>query len=101
MKKKAIPVSLVLLGLLCLVGCNYGNIESEPTLTPVQTPGSTVTPEPTITSKPTNTPRPTRLLTQEQRFELEEKQREEERIALLVSPTPGPEPYVLLGQKTK
>lgn len=46
-------------------------------------------------------PRPTRPLTQKQQFELEKKQREEERIALLVSPTLGPEPYVLLGTERK
>lgn len=66
--------------------------------TPVEV---TDAPKPTETPKPTKTPRPTRKLTEAQQFELEKKQREEERIALLASPTPGPEPYVLLGTENE
>lgn len=66
--------------------------------TPVEITGA---PEPTETPRLTKTPRPTRPLTEKQRFELEKKQREEERLALLATPTPGPEPYVLLGTENE
>jgi len=82
---------------LCLSGCDYGRTGPKTTFTPTQAIETTGMPEPKVTPEPTETPRPTRPLTQKQQFELEEKQREEERLALLASPTPGPEPYALLG----
>lgn len=72
---------------LCLIGCDNGEIEHELSPTPTQVFEITVTPE------LTETPEPTRPLS----FEEEKILREEERLALLVSPTPGPEPYDLLG----
>ena len=92
---------LLFMFVLCLIGCGYGEIVPEQTLSPTQKMESTATPIPTVTPEPTETPRPTRPLTQKQQFELEEKQREEERLALLASPTPGPEPYVLLGTENE
>lgn len=69
--------------LLCMIGCDNGKIEPEPPITPTQALKTTVTPG------PTETPVPTRPLS----FEEEKKLREEEKIALMASPTPGPEPY--------
>ncbi len=86
---------------LCLIGCDHGGIELEPSPTPTQALETTGTPTPTVTPEPTETPRPTRKLTQSQQFELEKKQREEERLALLASPTLGPEPYGLLEAERK
>lgn len=88
---------LLFMFVVCLSGCDYGRTEHLPTPTPTQVLETTSTPKPTATLGPTETPRPTKPLTQAQRFELEEKQREEERIALMASPTPGPEPHALLG----
>ncbi len=73
--------------LFCLCGCK-GETE-EPTSTPTPAQVLTITGTPI----PTATPEPTRPLS----FEEEKTLREEERLALLASPTPGPEPYVLLG----
>lgn len=70
---------------LCLIGCDHGRIEPEPVPTPTQTLESelTIEPQPTMTEK--------------EIYFMEKEQREEEREALLASPTPGPEPYALLG----
>ena len=92
---------LLFMFVLCLSGCDHGRTEHLPTPTPTQVLETTSTPKPTATLGPTETPRPTRKLTQEQQFELEKKQREEERLALLASPTPGPEPYGLLEAERK
>lgn len=76
---------------VCLIGCEQGDVGSLLELTPTLKIESTATPEPTITLEPTNTPQPTQSLS----FEEVEKQRETEKQVLLVSPTPGPEPYAL------
>lgn len=76
---------------LCMIGCDNGKIEPELSPTPTQVLEITVTPE------TTETPVPTRPLS----FEEEKKLREEERLALLASPTPGPEQYVLLGTENE
>lgn len=70
---------------LCLIGCDHGRIEPGPVSTPTQTLESelTIEPQPTMTEK--------------EIYFMEKEQREEERKALLASPTPGPEPYALLG----
>ena len=69
---------------LCLIGCDHGRIEPEPAPTPTQTLESelTIEPQPTMSEKDI--------------YFMEKEQREEERKALLASPTPGPEPYTLL-----
>jgi len=72
---------------LCMIGCANGEKVPEPLLTPTQAI------KPTVTSEPTDTPESTKPLS----FEEEKKLREEEKMALMASPTPGPEPYVLLG----
>lgn len=80
---------LLCFGLLIIGGCDRGSIEPTPVITPTQKLESTASTVPTVTPQPTNTPRPTRPLS----FEEMKKLREEERLALSVSPTPGPEPY--------
>lgn len=94
---------LLLLAALCLIGCEKKkvNIEITPAVTP--TPETTATPMVTATPSPTEAPTPTKSYRKEDKYEKDrqqrDQQREEERLALLVSPTPGPDPYVLLGTK--
>ncbi|MGN1085155.1 MAG: DUF6273 domain-containing protein [Lachnospiraceae bacterium] len=74
----------------CICGCNGDNVEPTPApASPTQSIGATDKIALTVTPQPT--------MTLEEIYLAEKEQREEERKALLVSPTPGPEPYVLLG----
>ena len=80
---------IVCIMLFCLCGC--AEMEKEPTPVPIsptqivsstEVPGLTMEPQPTMTEK--------------EIYFMEKEQREEERKALMASPTPGPEPYTLL-----
>lgn len=70
--------------------CNAGDAEPTPVpMSPTQTNCPTAEPELTIERQPT--------MSEKDIYFMEKEQREEERKALLASPTPGPEPYTLLG----
>ncbi len=74
----------------CMCGCNASDAEPTPIpMSPTQTNCPIDEPELTIEQQPT--------MSEKDIYFMEKEQREEERKALLVSPTPGPEPYTLLG----
>lgn len=76
--------------LLSFCGCAGREIAPTPVLTsPTQTNCPKDAPELTIEPQPT--------MSEKDIYFMEKEQREEERKALLASPTPGPEPYALLG----
>ena len=73
----------------CMCGCNGSDAEPTPVpMSPTQTISPTDEPELTIEPQPT--------MSEKDIYFMEKEQREEERKALLASPTPGPEPYALL-----
>ena len=81
---------IVCIMLFCLCGC--AEREKEPTpvsISPTQIVSATEVPRLTMEPQPT--------MTEKEIYFMEKEQREEERKALLASPTPGPEPYALLG----
>ena len=75
---------------ICMCGCNGNTAEPTPVpISPTQIVSSTEVPRLTMEPQPT--------MTEKEIYFMEKEQREEERKALLASPTPGPEPYALLG----
>lgn len=75
---------------ICMCGCNGNTSEPTPVpMSPTQTINLIEAPELTIEPLPT--------MSEKDIYFMEKEQREEERIALLASPTPGPEPFPLLG----
>lgn len=73
----------------CMCGCSGSDAEPTPVpMSPTQTNCPTAEPELTIGRQPTMSEKDIYFMEKEQR---------EERKALLASPTPGSEPYTLLG----
>ncbi|MGN1083508.1 MAG: DUF6273 domain-containing protein [Lachnospiraceae bacterium] len=88
MRRSFFLIISIIIAYMC--GCNSSDAEPTPIpMSPTQTISPTDEPELTIEPQPT--------MSEKDIYFMEKEQREEERKALLASPTPGPEPYTLLG----
>ncbi len=82
------PIWIVSIIAACMCGCNGSDAEPTPVpISPTQTISPTDEPELTIEPQPT--------MSEKDIYFMEKEQREDERLALLITPTPGPEPYTL------